>query len=61
MNTEEITFDELENKINLLRIRMIYTGKSKGLTHPDTIKYSQQLDGYLNQYHGLQSYQQLAN
>lgn len=31
-----------------LQSRMIHIGLSKGLTHPETIKYSQQLDMVMN-------------
>jgi stage 0 sporulation regulatory protein len=39
----------LKVKIHILRSRMIHKGKAKGLTHPDTVKCSQKLDGVLNQ------------
>ncbi|RSL32877.1 aspartyl-phosphate phosphatase Spo0E family protein [Salibacterium salarium] len=55
MTVQEIEKNKLEHKIKTLRIRMVYNGQSKGLTHPDTIKYSQELDVYLNQYYHIQS------
>lgn len=50
MNVQEATVDKLESEIKSLRILMVYNGQSKGLTHPDTIKYSQELDLHLNRY-----------
>jgi hypothetical protein len=35
---------KLKNQINQLRQKLIKVGKKKGLTHPETIKYSQDLD-----------------
>lgn len=35
---------ELTLKIDKLRKKMIYTGKQKGLCHPETIRYSEELD-----------------
>ncbi|MDL4842816.1 aspartyl-phosphate phosphatase Spo0E family protein [Aquibacillus rhizosphaerae] len=37
-------------EIYILRNHMIYSGKKKGLTHPETIKSSQALDTALNKY-----------
>ncbi|MEG0439164.1 aspartyl-phosphate phosphatase Spo0E family protein [Solibacillus cecembensis] len=37
-------------KIEKLRSRLIYVGMEKGLTHPNTIKVSQDLDKLLNEY-----------
>ncbi|MEC2074540.1 aspartyl-phosphate phosphatase Spo0E family protein [Metabacillus fastidiosus] len=37
-------FFELAYKINLIRQLMIVTGQTKGLNHPETLKYSQELD-----------------
>lgn len=38
------SFSELAYKINIIRQLMISTGQTKGLNHPDTLKYSQELD-----------------
>ncbi|KKI91262.1 hypothetical protein WQ54_15665 [Bacillus sp. SA1-12] len=40
----------LNLRIYLLRYRMISSGKSKGLNHPLTVKYSQDLDRYSFKY-----------
>ncbi|WP_084787507.1 aspartyl-phosphate phosphatase Spo0E family protein [Anaerobacillus alkalidiazotrophicus] len=37
-------------KINSLRALMVSTAQLKGVTHPDTIKSSQELDVCLNEY-----------
>jgi len=50
MKNEGSTIIELEEKIFILQTRMITTGKSKGLNHPNTIKLSQELDILLNVY-----------
>ncbi|WP_226036825.1 aspartyl-phosphate phosphatase Spo0E family protein [Aquibacillus saliphilus] len=55
MKIQKVTIYLLKFKIKLLRIRMVYHGQSKGLTHPDTIKHSQNLDVQLNRYHRIQS------
>ncbi|MGJ9385593.1 aspartyl-phosphate phosphatase Spo0E family protein [Salipaludibacillus sp. CF4.18] len=34
-------------------MRMIFNGRSKGLTHPATIKDSQKLDVLLNRYYRI--------
>lgn len=54
MPTTEFIDTELEGKINLLRYQMITTGMIKGLNHPDTVKYSQKLDLFLNKYNNVQ-------
>ncbi|WP_084822244.1 aspartyl-phosphate phosphatase Spo0E family protein [Bacillus sp. SA1-12] len=46
----------LEFEIFLLRYFMINTGKLKGLTHPQTIKFSQKLDNVLNKYQNIKFY-----
>ncbi|MGG0855286.1 Spo0E family sporulation regulatory protein-aspartic acid phosphatase [Metabacillus fastidiosus] len=56
MKIQDITLNELENDIQSLRSRMIATGIQKGLNHPDSIKYSQQLDVLLNKYQRLKPY-----
>ncbi|MED4402477.1 aspartyl-phosphate phosphatase Spo0E family protein [Metabacillus fastidiosus] len=56
MKIQNMTLNELENDIQSLRSRMITTGMQKGLNHPDSIKYSQQLDVLLNKYQRLKSY-----
>jgi len=50
MNSKTLSFKDLENSIYYFRTHMITSGISKGLTHPDTIKYSQELDTLLNEY-----------
>ncbi|PYZ97671.1 sporulation protein Spo0E [Alteribacter lacisalsi] len=41
---------ELESQICSMRLLMIETAGEKGLTHPDTVEYSQALDELLNIY-----------
>ena len=48
MNTKDLSVDELKYNIEFLRNHMIATGLSKGLTHPDTIKISRELDVLLS-------------
>ncbi|MFJ8266790.1 aspartyl-phosphate phosphatase Spo0E family protein [Peribacillus asahii] len=55
MNTEALSLKHLETSIVYLRTHMITIGISKGLTHPDTIKYSQELDSLLNEYHKMKT------
>ena len=55
MKTKVLSLEELEYKIDFLRTRMIATGQLKGLTHPDTIKFSQELDVLLNKYQKIKS------
>ena len=50
MKKECLTIIELEEKIFILQTHMIALGKSKGLTNPETIKCSQDLDTLLNKY-----------
>ena len=50
MKTIVASIKDLENQINILRIHMINTVMSKGITHPDSIKCSQELDVLLNKY-----------
>ncbi|MGE8078278.1 aspartyl-phosphate phosphatase Spo0E family protein [Peribacillus loiseleuriae] len=50
MEIKELILNDLENKINTLRILLISIGTLKGLNHPDTIKCSQELDVFLNKY-----------
>ncbi|MFJ8244483.1 Spo0E family sporulation regulatory protein-aspartic acid phosphatase [Peribacillus asahii] len=45
-----LSLQDLEYKIDVLRTHMIAIGKSKGLNHPNTIKFSQELDILLNVY-----------
>ncbi|MFB5282562.1 Spo0E family sporulation regulatory protein-aspartic acid phosphatase [Peribacillus sp. Hz7] len=45
-----LSLQELEYRIDVLRTHMIAIGKSKGLNHPNTIKFSQELDSLLNVY-----------
>jgi stage 0 sporulation regulatory protein len=35
---------ELDEKIDILKNKMIISGLEKGLVHPETIEYSQRLD-----------------
>ncbi|MGM0876401.1 MAG: aspartyl-phosphate phosphatase Spo0E family protein [Bacillota bacterium] len=53
MQLSELIVNKLECKINVLRIRMIYTGNIKGLNHPATIKYSKELDKLVYKYQYL--------
>ncbi|RID87073.1 aspartyl-phosphate phosphatase Spo0E family protein [Peribacillus asahii] len=55
MNTKALSLKHLETSIYDLRTHMITIGISKGLTHPDTIKYSQELDILLNKYQKIKS------
>lgn len=48
--THDITFKSIVFEMNALRIYLINIGKTKGLTHPDTIKISQELDLLINKY-----------
>jgi hypothetical protein len=41
---------KLKNEITELRKTMIHTGQKNGLTHPETIKYSQELDRLIYKY-----------
>jgi stage 0 sporulation regulatory protein len=50
-----LSLKEMEYKIDILRTHMIAIGKLKGLTHPDTIQSSQELDFLLNQYQKIKS------
>lgn len=45
--TDKIT---IEKKIQILRTQLINVGMEKGLTHPNTIQISQDLDKLLNEY-----------
>lgn len=40
--------DKVLNEIVVLRKKMITTGIQKGLTHPETIKFSKELDRLIN-------------
>ncbi|AZV42485.1 aspartyl-phosphate phosphatase Spo0E family protein [Peribacillus asahii] len=55
MNTKTLSLKHLETSICYLRTHMITIGISKGLTHSDTIKYSQKLDILLNEYQKIKS------
>lgn len=50
MTIDQLGVKKLEGEIQSLRMKMILTGCTKGLTHPNTIKFSQMLDHQLNQY-----------
>lgn len=41
---------KIQKKIQKLRIQLIHVGMEKGLTHPNTIQLSQDLDKLLNEY-----------
>ncbi|ADU31956.1 aspartyl-phosphate phosphatase Spo0E family protein [Evansella cellulosilytica] len=56
-----MTRDELHTQINVLKSKMIFIGNAKGLNHPETIKYSQQLDVYLNYYANLEMHNTVNN
>ncbi|WP_088035038.1 aspartyl-phosphate phosphatase Spo0E family protein [Evansella clarkii] len=53
MNSKKQTIQELENKITVLKEKMITTGIKKGLSHDETVQYSQELDGVINTYNEL--------
>ncbi|HWL11615.1 MAG TPA: aspartyl-phosphate phosphatase Spo0E family protein [Ureibacillus sp.] len=59
MGKEAISLLELEDTIVNLQTRMIDIGLSKGLTHPETVKCSQELDLVLNQFQSMNSKQNL--
>lgn len=44
MNTPSTAIKKLHNDIDVLRKKMISVGKNKGLSHPDTLMYSEELD-----------------
>ncbi|QCR34389.1 hypothetical protein C1N55_03130 [Lysinibacillus sp. SGAir0095] len=48
---------DLKVEIEALQNRMIDIGLSKGLTHPDTVKCSQELDVVLNYFQQINSQQ----
>ncbi|WHX98684.1 aspartyl-phosphate phosphatase Spo0E family protein [Neobacillus sp. DY30] len=48
--TDDFTPSKIVMEINSLRIYLVNIGKTKGLTHPDTIKISQELDLLINKY-----------
>nr|WP_226035272.1 aspartyl-phosphate phosphatase Spo0E family protein [Aquibacillus saliphilus] len=50
MSINKIRSRYLELFIFLLKNQMVYIGKLKGLSHPDTVKCSQRLDYILNRY-----------
>ncbi|HWL23294.1 MAG TPA: aspartyl-phosphate phosphatase Spo0E family protein [Ureibacillus sp.] len=50
MKTTIFPPEELQLKIEVLRSDMIATAQLKGLTHPDTIKLSKELDDLLNEH-----------
>ncbi|MDN4495615.1 aspartyl-phosphate phosphatase Spo0E family protein [Ureibacillus aquaedulcis] len=57
MSKETMSLLDLENAIVTLQSRMIDIGLSKGLTHPETVKCSQELDIVLNHFQKLNSKQ----
>lgn len=56
MKIREIIISNIETNIELVRIRMIVTGKRKGLNHSRTLKYSKELDVLLNKYHRINQF-----
>lgn len=44
MNTTSTTIEKLHGEIDDLRKKMISVGKTKGLSHPETLLYSKELD-----------------
>lgn len=50
MNNRQFPFIKDEMKIENVRKQMVKTAMQKGLSHPSTIRLSQQLDGLLNGY-----------
>lgn len=50
VNNKQFPFIKDEMKIENVRKQMVKTAMQKGLSHPSTIKLSQQLDGLLNGY-----------
>ncbi|MEH6986346.1 MULTISPECIES: aspartyl-phosphate phosphatase Spo0E family protein [Bacillaceae] len=44
MTTPSTAIKKLHNDIDVLRKKMISVGKNKGLSHPDTLMYSEELD-----------------
>ncbi|BDH61253.1 hypothetical protein MTP04_13830 [Lysinibacillus sp. PLM2] len=56
MKNEKRSIIELEKKIYSVQARMIEIGISKGLTHPDTVKCSQELDHLLNDFEIKRTY-----
>jgi len=57
MGKEILSVLDLENAIAILQNRMIDIGLTKGLTHPDTVKCSQELDVVLNHFQQINSKQ----
>ncbi|GGM34573.1 hypothetical protein GCM10011351_20720 [Paraliobacillus quinghaiensis] len=45
-----MTIKIIKFKIKILRTIMIHKAKTKGITHPETVKSSQLLDSVLNRY-----------
>ncbi|WP_370222166.1 aspartyl-phosphate phosphatase Spo0E family protein [Cytobacillus sp.] len=44
MTTTSTTIKKLHHDIDVLRKKMISVGKRKGLSHPETLMYSEELD-----------------
>lgn len=44
----QLSRKEIEVRIEMIRDIMVYCGTVNGLAHPETIKYSQELDHMLN-------------
>lgn len=47
---EKMAIKIIKFKIKILRTIMTYKVKTKGITHPETVKSSQVLDSVLNKY-----------
>ncbi|MED3690766.1 aspartyl-phosphate phosphatase Spo0E family protein [Peribacillus butanolivorans] len=50
MKTEVLSLNEMKSNIDCLRAHLIEIGTLKGLSHPETIKSSQELDKWLYKY-----------
>lgn len=61
MGKESLSLLELEDKMFNLQARMINIGIVKGLTHPDTVKCSQELDVIINNLQNMKSEQHAYN
>ncbi|MFJ8236378.1 aspartyl-phosphate phosphatase Spo0E family protein [Ureibacillus sp. NPDC094379] len=53
LTTEDLSLLDLENAFLKLQARMINLGIQKGLSHPETIQCSQELDRILNTIHQM--------
>lgn len=53
MTMKHLFEQKLEGQIQMLRLKMISSGCTRGLTDPYTVKISQMLDAELNKYQKL--------